>query len=95
MNQGVAQFSSFQGPHFQEVFSKTPCEKHGTRNYYLLKTFKLPGDDKQHLLITVLSSPCSMTWNSVCVEHWHLAMFKLNGFYFFLFFPQTIVSFSS
>lgn len=43
---------------------------------YLLKTFKLPGDDKQHLLTTVLSSVCSMTWKSVCAEHWHSATFK-------------------
>lgn len=55
---------------------------------YLLKTFKLPGDDKQHLLTTVLSSVCSTTWKSVCAEHWHSATFKWD---FFL----TIVSFSS
>lgn len=54
----------------------------------LLKTFKLPGDGKQHLLNTALSSLCSMTWKSVCAEHWHSAMFKLDFFSFFL----TIVS---
>lgn len=57
---------------------------------YLLKTFKHRGDDKQHLLNTVLSNLCSMTWKGVYAEHWHSAMFKLD-----LFFLLTIVSFSS
>lgn len=66
-----------------EKHLEKPDGKHGTHNCYLLKTFKLPGDDKQHLLSTVLSNLCSMTWESVYAEHRHSAMFKFAFFFFF------------
>lgn len=77
--EGGCSFHAFHGPHFQEAFSEALTNM-APVIATPLKTFKLPGDDKQHPLTTVLSSLCSMVWKSVYAEHWHSAVFKLDFF---------------